>query len=341
MSVLCPHSLPTGAARQVKRRVALALAVLAGTVTLAAAPAPAPNRTVIRPGRLLDVRTGQLRTGQAVVVEGGRIARVAASGEVPAAPGDTTIDLPEATLLPGLIDMHTHLTFELELARVPGAGDLDGPRGAARRENARRTLEAGFTTVRNLGARDYADVALRDAIDDGDVIGPRIVGVGPGAGHHGRALRREPAAARVSLPGRRRGGRRRGSAAQGARGHQVRRGRDQGLRDRRGALEGRRPERLAVHARGDEGDRGGRPPARAQGGRARARGRGRALGLGRGRRLDRARAPDGRRGDRHPEEERHVPGADAVPRRVHGRAPGARAPCPSTRSRRCARCPRP
>jgi imidazolonepropionase-like amidohydrolase len=105
---------------------ATALAMLAGTVTAvtaqAPAPAPAPKRTVIRPGRVLEVRTGEMRTGQAIVVEGDKITRVAASGDVQAAAGDTTIDLPEATLLPGLIDMHTHLTFELSSLGYPGLG---------------------------------------------------------------------------------------------------------------------------------------------------------------------------------------------------------------------------
>jgi len=181
MSVLCPPSPPAGAARRLKRRVAVAtaaLAVLAGTV----AAAPAPKRTVIRPGRLLDVRTGQLRTGQAIVVEGDKITRIAASAEVQAAAGDTTIDLPEATLLPGLIDMHTHLTFELSSLGYQGLGISTAREALHGAKNARRTLEAGFTTVRNLGARDYADVALRDAIDDGDVVGPRIVASGPALG---------------------------------------------------------------------------------------------------------------------------------------------------------------
>ena len=185
MSVLCPPSPPARAARRLNRRVAVAataLAMLAGTVTAVTAQAPAPKRTVIRPGRLLDVRTGELRTGQAVVVEGGRIARVAASGEVQATAGDTTIDLPEATLLPGLIDMHTHLTFELSSLGYPGLGISTAREALHGAKNARRTLEAGFTTVRNLGARDYADVALRDAIDEGDVVGPRIVASGPALG---------------------------------------------------------------------------------------------------------------------------------------------------------------
>ncbi len=95
---------------------------------------------------------------------------------------DTTIDLPEATLLPGLIDAHTHLTFELSSLGYQGLGISTAREALRGAKNARRTLEAGFTTVRNVGARDYADIALRDAINDGDVIGPRMVASGPALG---------------------------------------------------------------------------------------------------------------------------------------------------------------
>jgi len=162
--------------------VAAVLATLAGTVSIAAAPPPAPTRTVIRPGRVLDVHTGQMRTGQAVIVEGGKITQIGASGDVKATAGDTTIDLPEATLLPGLIDMHTHLTFDLGSLGYQGLGISTAREALHGARNARRTLEAGFTTVRNLHANDYADVALRDAVNDGDVVGPRIVASGPAIG---------------------------------------------------------------------------------------------------------------------------------------------------------------
>jgi len=185
MRIVRPPSLPAWPARRAGRSVApaaAALALLAGTVALAGAQATAPTRTLIRPGRLLDVLTGQLRAGQAVVVEGDRIARIAPASDVVAAAGDTTIDLPDATLLPGLIDMHTHLTFDLASLGYQGLGISTAREALHGARNARRTLEAGFTTVRNLAANDYADVALRDAINDGDVIGPRIVASGPALG---------------------------------------------------------------------------------------------------------------------------------------------------------------
>jgi imidazolonepropionase-like amidohydrolase len=146
------------------------------------AQAPAAKRTILRPGRVLDVRTGELRSNQAIVIENERIAEIASAGEVKAAAGDATVDLPEATLLPGLIDMHTHLTMDLGSLGYSGLGISTAREALHGARNARRTLEAGFTTVRNLGANDYADIALRDAINDGDVIGPRIVASGPALG---------------------------------------------------------------------------------------------------------------------------------------------------------------
>src|SRR6266849_2426203 len=162
--------------------IAVVLAVLAGTPATTRAQAQAPKRTVIRPGRILDVRTGELRANLAVVIEGEKITQVAPSSEVKAGAGDATIDLPDATLLPGLIDMHTHLTFDLNSLGYQGLGISTAREAVHVARNARRTLEAGFTTVRNVGAKDYADIALRDAINDGDVIGPRMVASGPALG---------------------------------------------------------------------------------------------------------------------------------------------------------------
>src|SRR5229473_4572116 len=117
--------LHLGAARGIRRcvaAIAAVLAALAGMAITASAQSPAPKRTVIRAGRVLNVRTGELRANQAIVIEGDKIAQMAPSSEVAAAPGDTTIDLPNATLLPGLIDMHTHLTFELSSLSYEGLG---------------------------------------------------------------------------------------------------------------------------------------------------------------------------------------------------------------------------
>src|SRR5256884_3730890 len=84
--------------------------------------------------------------------------------------------------------MHTHLTMDLGSLGYSGLGISTAREALHGARNARRTLEAGFTTVRNLGANDYADIALRDAINDGDVIGPRIVASGPALGITGGLL---------------------------------------------------------------------------------------------------------------------------------------------------------
>src|SRR2546430_1360575 len=162
--------------------VALIAVSFVGMAITATAQAPASKRTVIRAGRVLNVRTGELRANQALVIEGDKISQIAPSTDVNAAAGDTTIDLPDATLLPGLIDMHTHLTFELSSLSYEGLKISTAREALHGARNARRTLEAGFTTVRNVGAKDYADIALRDAINDGDVIGPRMVASGPALG---------------------------------------------------------------------------------------------------------------------------------------------------------------
>jgi len=179
-------SLPRAiAARKIKNvgmAIVVTLAMLAGWANLAAAQEHKPKRTVIRAGRVLDVRTGALRTNQAIIIDGDKITQIVAAAEAPASGVDTTVDLPHATVLPGLIDMHTHLTFELSSLGYSGLGVSTSREALHGARNAKITLEAGFTTVRNLGARDYADIALRDAINDGDVVGPRIIASGPALG---------------------------------------------------------------------------------------------------------------------------------------------------------------
>jgi imidazolonepropionase-like amidohydrolase len=181
---LLSHAKASQEIRRWQVVIALALATLAGMAITASAQAPmsAPKKTIIRAGHVLNVRTGELKANQAIVIEGDKIAQIAPSSEIKAAAGDTTIDLLDATLLPGLIDMHTHLTFDLNSLGYQGLSISTAREALHGARNARRTLEAGFTTVRNLGAKDYADIALRDAINDGDVIGPRVVASGPAMG---------------------------------------------------------------------------------------------------------------------------------------------------------------
>ena len=185
MRVLQDSLPPAAATRKIDKlgmAIAVTLAILLGMAAPARSQAPAAKRTVIRAGHVLDVRTGQLLANQAIVIDGDKITKIAPASEVKSADGDTTIELPDATLLPGLIDMHTHLTFDLNSLGYSGLGISTAREALHGARNAKRTLEAGFTTVRNLGAFDYSDIALRDAINDGDVVGPRIVASGPALG---------------------------------------------------------------------------------------------------------------------------------------------------------------
>lgn len=166
-------------------RTLLVQVVLLGGPGAAAATdpavAPAPQATVIRAARMLDVRSGELVSPAMVVVAGDRVQ--ALGGEAPA--GARVIELGDATLLPGFIDAHTHLTLpEIDKAGWQYDSVLNSPVDDALRgvRAARETLLAGFTTVRDVGARGFADVKLGHAIERGDVIGPRVIGAGHALG---------------------------------------------------------------------------------------------------------------------------------------------------------------
>ncbi len=158
-----------------------AAAVAALAMGGAAAQAPADEVLVIHAGRLLD-RPGQAARGPStVLVRNGRIERVADGHLDPASvPGARLVDLSQSFVLPGLIDSHVHLTsdragVEAQLAEVQ---DTTADRAYEAAVNARKTVRAGFTTVRNLGDRDGVILSLRDAIARGDMEGPRIVEAG-------------------------------------------------------------------------------------------------------------------------------------------------------------------
>src|SRR5579862_5087205 len=140
------------------------------------------GRVVVHAGKLLDVRTGKMLTDQAVVIEGGKIVNVGPFAQASRSAGDRFVDLGSATVLPGLTDAHTHLTGDPQDVGYEGLG-ISIPRSTLiGARNARLTLEAGFTTVRNVGADGYSDVALRDAINAGDVPGPHMLVSGPPLG---------------------------------------------------------------------------------------------------------------------------------------------------------------
>ena len=154
--------------------VALVLSLLAISVSQAA-----PGGAV-RCGKLVDVRAGRLLENQLISFDAdGTITSVAAAGaSLPAG----TVDLAKATCLPGLIDVHTHITGEPSHSGYAGLG-ISIPRSAiVGAKNARLTLLAGFTTVRNVGAAGYSDVAVRDGINAGEIPGPRMSVSGPALG---------------------------------------------------------------------------------------------------------------------------------------------------------------
>lgn len=165
------------------RTGALLSAIMAGVL---AAPAVA-DTLYVRAGRLIDVDYGTTRTGQCVTVTDGRITRVDACGKTPS--GAKEVDWSGYTVLPGLIDVHTHLADTGQGADIATpyktSPQLTALIGA---HNAKATLDAGFTTVRDVGTyRGLTDVALRDAIAQGDIAGPRMFVAGayvtkPGGG---------------------------------------------------------------------------------------------------------------------------------------------------------------
>ena len=146
----------------------------AAAVSLASAPSQAPAiETAVQAGRLIDGLSTSVRERMTVLVRGDRITGVQDGWQAPA--GARVIDLRSSTIMPGLIDAHTHITGEgtgNAIVRAVTETPLDDAvRSTA---YARRALEAGFTTIRNLGADGGADVALKRAVEAGVVAGPRI-----------------------------------------------------------------------------------------------------------------------------------------------------------------------
>ncbi len=164
-------------------RLAALTLIFAAPALLAQAPT-ANSVTVIHADKLFDSVSGRLLDHPVVVIAGNHVESVGTGNLEPPA-GARVIELPGATLLPGFIDVHTHLTGD------PGSSGYESlgvsiPRSALTgAKNARITLLAGFTTVRNVGAEGYSDVALRDAINAGDIIGPRMQVSGPPLGISG------------------------------------------------------------------------------------------------------------------------------------------------------------
>jgi imidazolonepropionase-like amidohydrolase len=153
--------------------------LIAALLALIATPALASAKTLIHAGRLIDGRSDAIRTSVTVVVDGDRIASIA-DGFTPPAAGDTVIDLRTATVMPGFMDMHVHLSHQQQGTASYAEGFFLNPADIALRATtyAKKTLMAGFTTVRDCGAGNKLNLALRDAIAKGWIEGPRIVAAG-------------------------------------------------------------------------------------------------------------------------------------------------------------------
>lgn len=160
------------------RKVLLAMIACLFFASLAAA---APG--AVRCGKLLDVRSGRLLSDQIVVFdESGSITAVGPAASTKAPAGASLIDLSAATCVPGLVDVHTHITADPSSAGYQALG-ISVPREAVTGvKNARLTLRAGFTTIRNVGASGFTDVAVRDGINAGEIEGPRMLVSGPPLG---------------------------------------------------------------------------------------------------------------------------------------------------------------
>ncbi len=136
----------------------------------------------ITAARMIDPATGKVIENPGIIVDEGKIVSVGSRVTMKPPAGAMMIDLGDKTVLPGLIDMHTHMTGDAKLGGYSGIGETREAAAIWGVVNAEKTLMAGFTTVRNVGAGDFADVALRDAINEGLVIGPRMYVSGPSIG---------------------------------------------------------------------------------------------------------------------------------------------------------------
>ena len=151
-----------------------------------AAPAAA-DTVIVTADHMVDVLTGKTTDYPAVTITDGRITGIADARTIKFGDNVRHIALPGKTILPGLIDMHVHLTSLAEIGGYRGLQYTDSFWGAVGVANARKTLDAGFTTVRNVGSSGFQDVGLREAIDGGWVVGPRVVtaayAIGATGGH--------------------------------------------------------------------------------------------------------------------------------------------------------------
>lgn len=186
-------------------RVAFSCAFFVPALAVCAQGAPAANPAVyIKAGHLFDATSDKLRDNVVVEIEGERISRIASAAEINIPSGAEIVDLSHAWVLPGLIDCHTHLSY-----RADQYDPINEVRltpfdfGFYAVVNANRTLQAGFTSVRDVSSPPFLAVDLRRTIDEGFIPGPRVVASGPAisiTGGHGDMNGFAPAVANEMYP---------------------------------------------------------------------------------------------------------------------------------------------
>jgi len=168
------------------KTLALGHCLAVAAVFLGSAGTAPADTVVVTADRMVDVIAGRMIEHPQISITDGRISAVGAQGStVP--PGARRVDLPGVTLLPGLIDMHTHITSDPRYGGYRGLEFTDNFWTVVGVANAKKTLEAGFTTIRNVGSDNFDDVAIKQGIEQGIIPGPRIVpatyAIGATGGH--------------------------------------------------------------------------------------------------------------------------------------------------------------
>jgi imidazolonepropionase-like amidohydrolase len=157
-----------------------AAASLAATLAALSMTGAAQAETLyLTAARMIDPASGSVMNAPAVIITDGHVVQVGPAASLKAPDGARTLDLQGQTILPGLIDMHTHITSRSDAGGYRSLGVSVPAQAISGVANAYKTLQAGFTTLRNVGAAGYADVALRDSINAGETIGPHLFVSGP------------------------------------------------------------------------------------------------------------------------------------------------------------------